>query len=114
MSKTVIYKVNACCNSAYNAFSQSGSDSCFCDVVLHEIKHTFPLHTRMDDRVLVAVEDEDPIVAHVRRGIDVIGLCVAVRLSNQIFHFDVLWSVHARIGCYDVERLGAVVRTCGR
>ena len=39
MSKTVLFRVNACCNLAHNAFSQSGSDSCICDVALHEIKH---------------------------------------------------------------------------
>jgi len=39
----VLFRVNACCNLADIAFSQSGSDSCICDVALHEIKHMFPL-----------------------------------------------------------------------
>ena len=39
----MLFMVNACCNLAHYAFSQSGSDSCICDVALHEIKHVFPL-----------------------------------------------------------------------
>ena len=43
MSKTVLFRIDGCCNLAHNAFSQSGSDSCISDVALYEIKHMFPL-----------------------------------------------------------------------
>ena len=52
MSKTVLFRVNACCNLAHNAFRQSGSDSCICDVALHEIKHMFPFKP-----VLIGIDD---------------------------------------------------------
>ena len=66
----------------------------------------------MDDGVLVAVEDKDPIVAHVRRGIDVVGRCVAVRLRYQVAHVDIVRRVGARIDSDNVEPFGAVVRGC--
>ena len=60
----------------------------------------------------MSVENEDLVVAHVDRWVNVICGRLQARLGHQVAHVDVVGRVGASVGLDDVETLGAVIRSC--